>query len=354
MNTDENINLDNPRVVDIFDSKKMMEIAHNFPAQCRESFLLSKKIELTPFKNQINNIVILGMGGSSIAGDMLKNMLADELKMPLMVNRDYDIPEFINEASLVLAVSYSGETEETISAFKQALQKKANIITFTTGGALEALSTQNGIQHIKLPAGFMPRAALAYLFFPLLEVFVRFKFVSNKDKEVEELINLLKFLNKSWKLDIPTEQNLAKKIANRFFNKIPVIYTNSGYLESVALRWKNQINENSKALAHINCFPEILHNEVAAYTKNMSVYQDLSILFLIDTDSKNIIRQAIALKRVIQNFLPILELGPFGDTKLEKMLSLTYLGDFVSIYLAYLYKQDPTPIQLIERIKSKR
>jgi len=348
------VNLDDRHIIDLYDSQKMIEILHDFPNHCSNAYLHSKKIEPTPLKNNINNIIVLGMGGSSIAGDMLKNTLLSELAVPIIVNRDYDIPHFVNENTLALVVSYSGETEETLSAFNQALEKKANIITFSTGGALKEASLKNNIYHVELPLGFMPRAALAYLFFPLLETLIKLKLISNKDKEIEELFNLLKFLHKSWKFDIPTEQNLAKKLAQRFYNKIPVIYTNSGYLESVALRWKNQINENSKALAHINCFPEILHNEVAAYTKNISVYENLSVLFLIDPEYKNVTRQVISLKQIIQNYLPIMELNPLGDLPLEKMISLTYLGDFVSVYLAYLYQQDPTPIQLIERIKSKR
>lgn len=348
------INLDDRHIIDLYDSQKMIEILHAFPNHCSDAYLLSKKTEPRPLKNNINNIVVLGMGGSSIAGDMLKNMLSDELSVPVIVNRDYNIPRFINENTLALIVSYSGETEETLSAFGQALERGANIITFSTGGSLKEASLKNNIYHVELPSGFMPRAALAYLFFPLLEVLIKLKFISNKDKEIEELLNLLKFLHKSWKFDITTEQNLAKKLAQRFYNKIPVIYTNSGYLESVALRWKNQINENSKALAHINCFPEILHNEVASYTKNISVYENLSIIFLIDQEYKNVTRQVISLKQIIQNYLPIMELNPLGDLPLEKMFSLIYLGDFVSVYLAYLYQQDPTPIQLIERIKSKR
>lgn len=348
------INLDDRHIVDTLDSKNMIDLLHNFPNQCEEAYLLSKKIEPPPFNNTINNIAILGMGGSSIAGEMLKHLLGEELTVPVTVCRDYDIPNFINKNSLVLVVSYSGETEETISAFNQALEKKANIITFSSGGALKELSAKNNIYYVEVPKGYMPRAALAYLFFPLLEVFIKLNLLSNKYKETEELFNLLKFLHKSWKFDTPTEQNLAKKIALRFHNKIPVIYTNDGYLSSVALRWKNQINENSKAFAHINCFPELLHNEVAAYTKNLPVYENLSVIFLIDAEYKNVIRQTIALKQVIQKYLPILEINPFGNTKLEKMFSLTYLGDFVSVYLAYLYQQDPTPIQLIERIKNKR
>lgn len=349
------INLDDINTIETYDKKNMLQCVHNFPEQCQEAYLMSKKINISAISpDGIQNVVILGMGGSSMAGDLLASLLAEELTVPVIINREYDIPGFINKNTLVIAVSYSGNTEETLSAFNLALRKGARIVALSSGGALKELCINNNIPLVELPPGFMPRAALAYLFFPILEILVQLKISPPKNKEVESIFNLLNFLQKSWKFEIPSSQNQAKMIAQRFFNKIPVIYTNTDYLSKVALRWKNQINENGKSLAHINTMPEFMHNEIVSFTQILPVYHNISIVFLTDTDNKNIAPRLIAAKHIIQNYLPIYEIKPFGGTMFEKMFSLIYMGDFASVYLAFLYEQDPTPITLIDRIKEKK
>ncbi|MFH1454632.1 MAG: bifunctional phosphoglucose/phosphomannose isomerase [Armatimonadota bacterium] len=349
------INLDDLSIVETYDSGKMLETVQNLPDQCMEACALSHKIELSGFDTgNINNIVIQGMGGSSISGELIQSLLEDVLAVPVIINKKSELPAFVDKNSLVITISYSGNTQESLAGFNAALQKGAKLITISSGGRLKELAGENNIYNFSPPAGFMPRAAIAYLFFPLLNIFSKLGFAKIKDGDIDNLINLLKFLQKSWRFDIRTEQNMAKKLAHRFYEKIPVIYTNTEYLYKVALRWKTQINENAKGLAHINCFPELMHNEIVAYTKKLPIYNDLSVILLTDPADQETKQAVIFTKQIIQNNLPVLELSPFGNSKLEKMFSLIYLGDFISVYLAFLNHQDPTPIHLIDRFKSKK
>lgn len=349
------LNLDDHHIIEACDSQKMLDIIHNLPNECREAHILSKKMDISGVNAEnITNVVVLGMGGSAIAGELIRTLLKNELPVPIIINKDYDIPYFVNENSLVIVISYSGNTEETLDSFFQAVQKTKKIITVSSGGVLKDLAAKNNLYNYELPSGFAPRAAVPYVFFGILEILIKLKLIKNKDEETEKLVNILKFAQKSWKFEIATEQNLAKKIATRFFNKIPVIYATPGYASAVALRWQNQLNENAKVLAHINSFPELTHNEIISFTKSRSVYENLSILFITDPDYKKVSRGVIFTKQTIQHNFPILEVGPFGDCELEKMFSLIYLGDFVSVYLAFLYQIDPTPIHLIDKLKEKK
>ncbi|MBU4562720.1 bifunctional phosphoglucose/phosphomannose isomerase, partial [bacterium] len=263
------------------DKDNMIELLEEFPQKMRDALRLGEEFSIpTNFSptsasssfsapdsttRNFKNIVVLGMGGSAIGGDLLSNYLADELSIPIVVIRGYDIPGFVDENSLVFAVSYSGNTEETISALKKCLEAKARIIALTSGGKLAVLSQENNFPVIKVPAGIQPRAAISYLFFPILKALERLSLIKEKVSEIEETFNTLKELSKEYCAKSPSENNLAKKVALSLYQHLPLVYGSEGLLEAVAMRWKTQINENSKWPCFWNVFPELDHNEIVGY-----------------------------------------------------------------------------------------
>lgn len=342
-------NLDDPKIIDSFDKSQMLKTVTDFPAQCQEAIKLARSWKISPCT--VNNIVFLGMGGTGIAGDLIKGWLEPELKIPFFVYKDYSLPEFVNNHTLVITASYSGNTQEVISGFKSAYERKANILAISSGGELKKLASIYKTPHLKLPSGYQPRAALGFLFFPLLEALVRLKLVSDKSKQIDNMLEVLSSLQKCWKQEISLKQNLAKKLARQLYQKIPIIYGWSRYQSAIATRWKNQFNENSKSLAFCGELPEITHNEIVGWSKVIPHHKDFIILLFKESGEDFIERYITAIQKVLSGNFAVETISAWGKTDLAKIFSLTYLGDLASVYLAFLNEVDPTPIKAIDEIK---
>ena len=230
------------------DNSNMLKVIEDFPHQCRTALELTKGIYVS---GKIDKIVIAGMGGSAVAGDLLKIYMHDS-KIPVFVARDYKIPNFVDENTLFFAISYSGNTEETLSAFEDAQKKKAKIIAVTSGGKLSEAAKKV----VSIPSGLQPRAALGYLFFPALGVLANSNIAEVKNSEVREMLDVISKTEDFKK----TGERIAKNIGSR----IPIIYA-SDFLGAVAYRWKTQFNENSKSPAFFHLFSELNHNEIVGY-----------------------------------------------------------------------------------------
>ena len=319
----------------MIDSQNMLQVIRNFSSQCREALNLPKGISVP---NSINNIVVIGMGGSAIGGDLLKSYLLSNGKVPVHVIRDYKVPNFVDEDTLVFAVSYSGNTEETLSAFKDAQSKKARIIGITSGGQLAAECSKL----ITIPAGFQPRAALAYLFFPMLGVLHNSGIVRVRNEELNEMASILK------KAD--NFNNEGETIAKKIKDKIPVIYSPEN-LRPVAMRWKTQINENAKMPAFYNVFSEMNHNEIAGYRGMGNNFA--AVLIRDGHGNERINKRMDICKQIIEQRINVVEAETQGSSLLARMLSGIYLGDFVSYYLAMWNRVDPSPVDIIEGMKKK-
>ena len=227
------------------DNSNMLKVLEDFPQQCRTALELPKGMSVS---GKVDKIVVCGMGGSAVGGDLLKAYMHDS-KTPVFVVRDYNVPNFVDENSLVFAVSYSGSTEETLAAYEDALRKKAKIVAVTSGGQLGSMAKKA----IKIPAGLQPRAALGYLFFPILGVLNNSGIVDVKGKEIEEMLDILSKTD-----DFKT---VGERIAKKIGLRTPLIYA-SELLGAVAYRWKTQFNENSKSPAFHHVFAELNHNEI--------------------------------------------------------------------------------------------
>ena len=317
------------------DNSNMLKVIEDFPQQCKTALELPKGMSVS---GKIDNIVVCGMGGSAVGGDLLKIYMHDS-KIPVYVVRDYKVPNFVDESTLVFAVSYSGNTEETISAFEDAVKKKARIVAVTSGGQLASMAKKA----VKIPSGLQPRAALGYLFFPVLGVLVNSGIADVKGKEVEEMLDIL---SKADELKAVGER-IAKKIGQR----TPVIYA-SEMLAPVAYRWKTQFNENSKVAAFHHAFSEMNHNEIAGYqTMNRS---DFIAIFIRDIqDNERIKKRMDITKEIISSRVDVEEVFTKGEHLLSRIFSGIYYGDFVSYYLAIANRLDPTPVTVIENLKKK-
>jgi glucose/mannose-6-phosphate isomerase len=346
------VNLDDLQSIHNIDSAGMLECVHTFPQQLEDALNITRDWKINTY-NPIN-IVILGLGGSAIGGDLLRAYLLHQARIPIQVCRDYNIPEFVNNNSLVLVPSYSGNTEETLSAYEQARGKGAHLIAYSTGGLLQQKAERDGISHFKIPAGYQPRAALGYAFVSLLITLQKMQIIVNQDEVLQETLQVLKDLQNAWQPVITAEQNLPKTLAQQLLGKIPVIYGSQDETAVIAYRWRCQFNENSKVLVSHHYFPELNHNEIVGWSGIRENYERLAVIFLRYPDDYMRITKRIELtKEFIAGKAPVEEIFAWGKSRLAKMFSLIYLGDLTSVYLAVLQGIDPTPVKVINWLKGE-
>ena len=316
------------------DSQNMLQVIKDFPNQCREALTLPKGVSAD---EGVKNIVVTGMGGSAMGGDLLKIYLSQS-GIPVYVNRDYKVPSFVDETSLVFAVSYSGNTEETLSALADAKEKNAQIIGITSGGKL----AEECEKIVKIPSGLQPRAALGYSFFPVLGILHNSNIIRVKNDDLNEMLILLQQVDK-----FNTEGEELSKLLKE---KIPIIYASEA-LGAIAFRWKTQINENAKMPAFYNVFSEMNHNEISGYK---SMDRKFAAIFIRDKDDNGRIKKRMDVcKEIMEVNVDVHEIETKGESLLARMFSAVYLGDYVSYYMAIWNRVDPTPVEIIEDMKKK-
>lgn len=337
------------------DPGRMLEALWNLPEQCMEALDIGRQVTVPGDYAQIANIVITGLGGSAIGGDFLRLYVGDKAGVPVIVNRDYTLPKFIDNKTLIFVVSYSGNTEETLSAYAQAREKGAKIVALTNGGKLREMAENDGLPVIVVPAGISPRAATGYLLIPTLTVLESLGLIGSLSAEMDDLNAVLKTVREQLKPEVPAENNLAKQIAAKFYGKIPVIWAVSGNTEVIATRWKGQVNENAKAPAYWNVFPELNHNEIVGFEEPVEMLRNLEIVILRDAGDHPRVQKRIEIsKDIIKDVVSgVTEIWSTGNSRLARLFSLTYIGDFVSVYLATMYGIDPTPVKKIDFLKKK-
>lgn len=328
---------------------------------CRDVISRAEKVEI-PKKVSIGrkiieykkpqNIVIAGMGGSAIGGEILKDWLLGEVSVPIQVCNEYFLPAYANEHTLVFTVSYSGETEETLNAFADAVRRKCMIIAVTSGGHLLAFAQKLQLPYVMIPSGLPPRAALPYVFFPLPVLMEKIGVLSGKRSEIEEAIKVINMVAEENSPQIPTENNLSKKLALQLKDSLPVAYGFRQY-GAVAHRLKTQFNENSKVPSRYEVFPELNHNEVMGWEATEDLTKIFAVLLIRDRNEPDEIKNRIdATKSIaLHKATRVIEIHAKGKGKLAKMFSIISLGDFTSVYLAILRGVDPVPVKTIDEIK---
>jgi glucose/mannose-6-phosphate isomerase len=325
-----------------------------FPQQVEKAVEIGKRSPISLNAKGVRNIVVTGLGGSAIGGDLVRSYLADELKVPFVVSRHYSLPRFVGKDTLVIVSSYSGNTEETISSHRDAARRKARVLCISTGGETERLATRFKHALIRIPPGLSPRAALGYSFFPMLLACVRLGFVKNKPREINETVSLLK-AKASLFASVDSPDNAPLQLAKRLHGKLPVIYSPQEHLDAVNLRWRGQIAENAKQLAFGNVLPEMNHNELVGWKVLPDKLRGMEVVFLRDksTHPRVSVRVDITKHLVSHYAAGVTEVWGEGRSLLARMLSLVHFGDWLSFYLAILNGVDPTPVAAIDHLKSE-
>jgi glucose/mannose-6-phosphate isomerase len=336
------------------DPDGMYNLIKNFPQQVEEAIDIGNSTPIKLSIRGIKNIVLCGLGGSAIGGDLLRSYLSDELRIPFVVIRSYVLPAFVGRKSLVIISSYSGNTEETHSCHKEAMKRRAKILCISSGGLVEKIARQKKQPHIKVPGGPSPRAALGYSFFPLLIALTKLKLVKDKTNEIKETLHLL--MAKAEEYSNPEHvASTPLQLAQQLHKRIGVIYSSTERLDAVNTRWRGQIAENAKSLAWGHVLPEMNHNELVGWKVLKDQMHEMQTIYLRDKEDHRrvAVRLDITKQIISEHTQHITEVWSEGRSRLARMFSLVHLGDWVSFYLAILNHENPMPVNVIDYLKEE-
>jgi glucose/mannose-6-phosphate isomerase len=331
-----------------YDSQNQIEVLKDSYKQIMSAW--NYKIDLSNLKkNNFSSIVFCGLGGSAISGDLLSDYLTEEIKLPFKVVRGYNLPSYTNDDTLVIISSYSGNTEETISCFKQAMKRNSSIVVITSGGKIWEEANKNKIPAIKIDSGFQPRYALGLSFFSLLKLIQELGF-TNEEKTVEKIIDLWKKRGEEYS----KEKNVAVQIAEQLIGFIPAIYS-SEFLSSAGYRFKSQINENSKLHAFHHILPEMNHNEIIGWESYQEKLFQAKVVYLLDKEyhPQNMKRFSILKELLIKQRVEVLTLESNESDRKVRIMDLIFLCDWISFYISVLRGFDPSEIDFIHQMKKR-
>ena len=334
------------------DPAGMYDLLRSFPGQVREAVKIGKAARI-PFSSRgIKNIVLCGLGGSAIGGDLLRSYLADDLRIPFVVNRMYTLPAFVGPGTLVIVSSYSGNTEETNAAHREALKRRAKILCITSGGKTAKLAGRGPV--ILVPGGLPPRAALGYSFFPLLISLAKAGFITDRGRAIRETVALLEGRAAVYANPVRAD-NPALQLAEQLRLRIGVVYSGAERFDSVGTRWRGQIAENGKALAFGHVIPEMNHNELVGWKVLREPMREMQVFILRDKDDHKRVQIRMEFTKQVlgEHTSRVTEVWSEGSSLLARMFSLVSLGDWMSFYLAMLHGIDPTPVTVIDRLKQE-
>lgn len=331
-----------------YDSGDMFSVLKNYYQQVEK--VNQKKFEIDrSFYSSINKIIVSGLGGSAISGDIFYTLFGKQLRFPYVVNRNYNLPTFADENTLVIACSYSGNTEETLSSYDEAKSKKCKIVTISSGGKLKNMSLQDGYLHFEVESGYQPRCAIGLMLTTLIKFFDNAGFINVDNDFYLKLIELWK--NKSEIYS--TENGDPYQFALKLIGKFPVIHSTE-LLQSINVRFRSQIAENSKVLSYSGIIPELNHNEIIAWELYDEKFLQAVLIQIIDTEDhpRNKLRFDITRKILSEVKLEILRLESKEEKFYLRIFDLIYFVDWVSFFLAVTRKVDPTPIKNINALKN--
>ena len=344
--------LSNMKIIDYvnkYDPQNQFEVLKNSYQQI--DYAWENEIDLKSINaNEIKNIVISGLGGSAISGDLIKNYLYSEMSVPIVINRNYNLPKFADKNTLFVASSYSGNTEETISSLLQAIKAKCKIICISTGGEVESVAKKHKLSFVKLKKGFQPRYALGVSFFTLLKVFQNLKLIKSQSA-------IVKLIRNNWKKAGNTyskEGNEAFKVAESLVGFIPIIYSVSDLSNSIGYRFKCQLNENSKVHAFSNEIPEMNHNEIIGWESYREKQIHSKIIFIADASYHSQIKKRFKILSEIfsKSSVDVINLKSNSKQFKIRLLDLIYFVDWISYYLGILRGYDPSEIDNINYLKN--
>ena len=338
-----------------FDNDDMFDAILGFPNQIESSLKKIKNWSPKHNYSQIKNILITGMGGSAIGGDFVATLSDKFCQIPIIVNRSYEIPNWVNEDTLVISSSYSGNTEETLTALDLVCGKNAHIIAVTTGGKLLEIAEKNNFDIVNVTPGLQPRAALGLSMALNLLLLEKIGLVSDNvmTQFFENSLDKLKSVSNQYSTF--SNDNPAIQFAELIHDKFPIIYAGEGWQANCALRMRGQLAENAKILGSNLNFPEQNHNEIEGWTCNKDIIKNTIICWILDKDDHIQVQKRMKITKELLSEYPSnqIELKTEGNSEIERALCLIHLIDWISYYSALLNKVDPTPVERITELKNK-
>ena len=346
--------LDNPGTYATLDPSSMRERIAGLAGQCRRAWQQARTFSLSPQYGPVDRVVLLGMGGSAIGGDLLASLPTLEDSLPIQVCRDYVLPPGVGPRTLAIASSYSGNTEETLSAFEEAVARGARVMAVTSGGLLAQRCQHLGIPLFTVDYRGEPRSALGYSFVAPLALLCGLGLVADQERSLEEAAALLERQAAAWAPEVSTAHNPAKALAQQMYGRLVVVY-GAGILTGVARRWKTQVNENAKAWAFYEPLPELDHNAVVGYVNPHDTTQSAFVVLLKPSTppSRTSLRYAVTMDTLEKAGVAHRLIEAEGHSPLAQMLGAVYLGDYASYYLALLYGVDPSQVATIDYLKER-
>jgi glucose/mannose-6-phosphate isomerase len=323
----------------------MKDLVESFPNQLNEAVRIGERAKLTSHKKKISNVLISGLGGSGIGGTIVGELVALEATVPIAVSKGYFIPKFVNENSLVVISSYSGNTEETLHCLNLAIKRKAKIVCVTSGGKVAETAKKKNLDIILVPGGMPPRSCLGYLLTQLFFILGFHKIISAGFKSK---------LKASAELLVAEKEKIrseARSLAEKLYGKTPLIYATT-YYEGVAIRFRQQLNENAKMLCSHHAIPEMNHNELVGWASGSD---KIAVVIFRDTDEFAQNNKRIEInKEIIRKFTPnISEIFSKGRSNIEKAIYFIHLGDWASVFLAEMKNVDSMEVRVIDFLKSE-
>jgi glucose/mannose-6-phosphate isomerase len=339
------------------DSEDVLGAVERFSEQCSEAWAIGRSAVGLPDATSADSLVVLGMGGSGVSGDVVQAVTEPRLPIPLRTIKSYGpLPEWVGRNTLVFAVSYSGSTEETVAALEEAHTRGARAVTISSGGPLADMAANFGLAHVRIPPGLQPRASLGYLTLPILAVLVKVGLVPDLQEDVDEAVSVLAQIERRCHRSRGRADNQAQDLAARVHGHVPVIYGGHGLSATAAYRFKCDLNEYGKTPAFWNEFPELNHNEIVGWNQldDLSRSKFAAVLLRDVSEHERIaLRFDITRSLIEKNFADFIEVRAEGQSELARLLSLILVTQLSAIYVGLSYGIDPGPVEVIQNLKAQ-
>lgn len=346
--------LEDAALLATLDPGGMIGLVAALGSQLRHGFELGRSVEEPPSGEGVRSVAMCGMGGSGIAGDILRSLFSARLPFPIVVTKGYELPEFCGRDTVVIASSYSGDTEETLSVFEEGVRRGCRVVSVSAGGELRSRSTRRAVPHVGVPRGVpAPRAALGYLAAAPIGVLDIMGLIPPAADDVARAAESLDSLARSLRADVPVERNVAKALATWLLGRTPVIWGSEGLAEAPALRWKTQMNENAKVPAFHAVLPELDHNDVEGWSASTGTPYGLVVLRHAAEHPRITARVDATFDAIAEAGLEGREVSAPGPDPMDILFSLIMLGDFTSTYLGIARGIDPTPVPVLMGLKER-
>lgn len=349
--------LDALETLDGLDSEGVLAASEDLAAQCRTSWDIGRAVGDLPDADGIDSIVVLGMGGSGVSGDVVGAVLEPRLPFPFRTIKGYGpLPAWVGRNTLVFATSYSGTTEETIAALDEAHGRGARCVAISSGGLLAERARSYGMTHVRIPSGLQPRASLGYLTMPILAVLAAMGIAPDLDDDVDDAIAALSDLAVRCHRSRPLVENPAKDLARRLLGRIPIVYGGQGVGSVAAYRFKCDLNEYGKTPAFWNELPELDHNEIVGFDGLDELTRRSFVLVLLRDPHDHprvALRFDVTATLVRPRVADVVEFHAQGRSRLARLLSLVFVTQLAAIYVGLAYGVDPGPVQVIMELKAQ-